>query len=211
MKIRCGKCKTILEFNPEMLNPEKPLLKCPKCNTVNKVDLSAYQQTKNNNLSNNNISQKFDDEKTIIEKQPINKEEVGWIVVHDENTKVQTYPLRLGKNVIGRKSVSKPCDIMIETNDKYMSRNHCAIEVVKNKRGQYDYIIYEVSATNGTFINASIDKKLSRYDQIYLKDGDTIQMGHTKVVLKTKEMAMNISEAQNTVINTDYNKTIIIT
>ena len=211
MKVRCGKCKTVLEYQAEKLNQNNPLLKCPKCNTINKVELPAsYQVNKNTPPVRKRVQEKSNDE-TLIEGGKNNNEEVGWIVVHDENTKVQSYPLRLGKNIIGRKSVSKPCDIMIETDDKYMSRNHCAIEVVKNKRGQYDYIIYEVSATNGTFINASIDKKLSRYDQIYLKDGNTIQIGHTKVVLKTKEMAMNISEAQNTVINTDYNKTIIIT
>lgn len=210
MKVRCGKCKTILEYQPEKLNKTNPLLKCPKCNTINKVALPDSFRKNKNKPPVIRVTKKKSSEETVVESVPSHKDEVGWIVVHDENTRVQTYPLHLGKNVIGRKSVSKPCDIMIETDDKYMSRNHCAIEVVKNKRGQYDYIIYEVSATNGTFINASIDKKLSRYDQIYLKDGNTIQMGHTKVVFKTKEMAMNISEAQNTVINTNYNKTIII-
>ena len=198
MKIRCGKCKVVLEYDPEQLNKTKPRIKCPKCNAINEVPVNRDVNTE---VVKNN-------EDTIIKSY--NNEDVGWIVVHDEKLNTKTYPLRLGVNVIGRKSISKPCDIMIETDDKYMSRNHCAIEVVKNRRGQYDYIIYEVSSTNGTFINASIDKKLSQHDQIYLKDGNTIQMGHTKVVLKTKEVAMTIDEAQKTVINTDYNKTIII-
>lgn len=205
-KIRCGKCKVILQYDPIALHNKKPIIKCPKCKAINQIPLSELSEKPK---IKNDFSPNTDDQ-TIIEDNTNNTDEVGWIVVHDENTHTQTYPLFLGVNIIGRKSGSKPCDVMIETNDKYMSRNHCAIEVVKNRRGQYDYIVYEVSATNGTFINASIDKKLSRHDQIYIKDGNTIQMGHTKVVLKTKEMALNISEAQKTVINTDYNKTIII-
>ena len=197
-KIRCGKCKVILAYNPNELNPNKPLLKCPKCKAVNKVPLSQ------NKSADDHL-----DENTI--HKPVgNTHEVGWIVVHDENTHTQTYPLRLGKNTIGRKSVSKPCDVMIETQDRYMSRQHCVIEVVQNRRGQYDYVIYNINTANGTFINASVDKKLSDHDEIYLKDGHTIQMGHTKVVLKTKEMALNINEAQNTVVNMNYSKTIFM-
>jgi len=189
----------ILKYNPNILNPEKPLLKCPKCKAVNKVSLSQ-----NNKKSDDNL-----DEKTIY--KPVgNTNEVGWIVVHDEHTPTQTYPLRLGKNTIGRKSVSKPCDVMIETQDRYMSRQHCVIEVVQNRRGQYDYVIYNINTSNGTFINASVDKKLLDQDEIYLKDGHTIKMGHTKVVLKTKEMTLNINEAQNTVVNMNYSKTIFI-
>jgi len=191
MKVRCGKCKIILEFDSKDLSTNQSKIRCPKCRTINEIPLSILNQ--------------------IQESVSVNdKEEVGWIVVHDENTHTQTYPLFIGRNTIGRKSISKPCDIMIETNDRYMSRNHCIIEVLKNSRSQYDYIVYEVDATNGTFINASIKKKLAKQDQIYLKDGNTIQMGHTKVVLKTKKMAINITNAQNTVINTDFNKTIII-
>jgi len=191
MKLRCGKCNVILQVKVETLKKENPKVKCPKCKVINNVPL---------NLINKDSTVKNND----------NNEEVGWIVVHDENTTEQVYPLFIGINTIGRKSVSKPCNVMIETNDKYMSRNHCCIEVIKNRRGQYDYIVFEKNATNGTFINASIDKKLSQQDQIYLKDGNTIQMGHTKVVLKTKEMVLTIDEAQKTVINTDYNKTIIL-
>lgn len=206
MKVRCGKCKVVLEYNPEQLNKKRPILRCPKCKAINEVPIS--KTIKNNTKKQHSMQ---NDENTIIQNNTNNTNEVGWIVVHDENTNTQTYPLFLGVNTIGRKSVSKPCDVMIETTDKYMSRKHCTIEVVKNRRGQFDYIIYEESATNGTFINASINKKLSQQDQIYLKDGNTIQMGHTKVVLKTKEMAITIDQAQKTVINTDYNKTIIIT
>jgi len=208
MKIRCGKCKVVLEYNPNELHKTRPILKCPKCKAINEVPLSEIKKT--------TIKDKEpllqDDEQTIIENNTNNNNnEVGWIVVHSEETHTQTYPLFLGVNTIGRKSISKPCDVMIVTDDRLMSRNHCAIEVIKNRRGQYDYVVYEVSATNGTFINASIDKKLSNHDQIYIKDGNTIQMGITKVVLKTKEMAISIDEAQKTVINTNYNKTIIIT
>lgn len=191
MKIRCGKCDVILEVRKEVLNKDNPIVKCPKCKVINNIPLKLLINVHTAERKNK-------------------KEEIGWIVVHDENASEQIYPLFIGVNTIGRKSFSKPCSVMIETNDKYMSRNHCCIEVNKNRRGQFDYIIFEKNATNGTFINASVDKKLSMHDQIYLKDGNTIQIGHTKVVLKTKEIVLNIEEAHETVINTDYNKTIIL-
>lgn len=52
------------------------------------------------------------------------------------------------------------------------------------------------------FINVSVDKQLSPKDQIYLEDGDTIQMGKTKLVLKTKALSGSVQQASRTVINT---------
>jgi hypothetical protein len=51
--------------------------------------------------------------------------------------------------------------------------------------------------------------KLEPEDLIYLEDGDTIQMGRTKVVLQTTKAASNARDAARNVQSTDYSKTII--
>ncbi|MPR36059.1 FHA domain-containing protein [Salmonirosea aquatica] len=144
--------------------------------------------------------------------------EMGWLVVHDENAPPQTHPLRIGRQIVGRKSVSRPCDIMIETDDPYMGRNHCIVEVKPSRSGGYDFFLSDVTmtsgtpeqmSTNGTFVNA-YPTALRPKDMVYLNDGDTIQMGKTKVVIKTLITATNGQDASRIVQETDYSPTVII-
>jgi pSer/pThr/pTyr-binding forkhead associated (FHA) protein len=135
--------------------------------------------------------------------------ECGWIIVHDEHTQSQTFSLQIGQNIIGRKSESKPCHIMIDTTDSYMSRNHCVLEV-KQKGHRYEYLISDIGSTNGTFINADKSKRLKKGDVIFLKDGDVIQIGRTKVVLKTPDFAHDAHSAYTQVSNSDFSATIIV-
>ncbi|WP_051211001.1 FHA domain-containing protein [Runella zeae] len=138
---------------------------------------------------------------------------VGFIVVHDENAASQTHPLRIGPNVIGRKSSVPTADILIDTVDGMMSRRHVILEVTRDKYGQFQYLIAEAGSKNGTFVIGAKDPmrklKLEPEDLIYLEDGDTIQMGRTKVVLQTTRSASNARDAARNVQNTDYSKTII--
>ncbi len=144
--------------------------------------------------------------------------ELGWLVVHDENAEQQTHPLRIGRQVIGRKSVSRPCDIMIETEDPFMGRNHCILEVKPSRSGGYEFFLSDVKmtngtpeqmSTNGTYVNAQ-PAALRPKDMVYLKDGDTIQMGKTKVVIKTLISAASAQDASRIVQDTDYSPTVII-
>lgn len=143
---------------------------------------------------------------------------MGWLVVHDENAVPQTHPLHIGRQIVGRKSVSRPCDIMIDTDDPYMGRNHCIVEVKPSRSGGYDFFLSDVTmtsgspermSTNGTFVNA-YPTALRPKDMVYLNDGDTIQMGKTKVVIKTHIAATNGQDASRIVQETDYSPTVII-
>ncbi len=196
MKVICGKCKARLNI-PENNRPGELKFKCPVCKTVNKLKVKEKKSIdSSSDATQIKIPDSFDDI-------------MGWLVVHDENTKTQTYNLKKGKNVIGRKSESKPCDIMIVTDDAYMSRNHFAIEIELGVKG-LEYLIYDVTSTNGTFINADKANRLNQVDKVLLNDGDTMQAGQTKIVLRTKKMAGTAKNATNTVINTEHLKTVII-
>lgn len=135
--------------------------------------------------------------------------EVGWLVVHDENAPSQTHNLNIGRQVIGRKNTNKPCTIMIDTEDEFMSRNHAIIEVNIDATGNYKYILTDNNSMNGIRINA--DKNpLSPNDAVLLTDGYVIQMGMTKVVFKSFQMVNNAQEATQIVRNQDYAPTVII-
>ena len=194
MKAICGKCKAELRLNvPEDYNQPTLKFKCAKCGSVNSVTLPRKEPKEQDN-----------DKTEVLLSKP------GWLVVHDENAKPQTYELKASKNTIGRLNNSKPCDIMIDTKDSYMSRNHFIIEVEPNAKGGFTYSISDPGSLNGTLINADRSKRLSPNDILYLVDGDVIQAGRTKIVLKTPKTSKSAGEAEKTVVKTDYTKTIII-
>lgn len=150
--------------------------------------------------------------------KPAASQELGWLVVHDENADHQTHPLRIGRQIIGRKSISRPCDVMIETDDPYMGRNHCILEVKPSRSGGYEYFLSDVRmtngipeqmSTNGTFVNAQ-PAPLRPKDMVYLKDGDVIQMGKTKAVIKTLITVATARDASRVVQDMDYAPTVII-
>lgn len=93
-------------------------------------------------------------------------------------------PLKLGKNVIGRKGTD------IEINDRTISRKHCVLEVVKNEAGQLDYFIYDIGhdedkpSTNGVFIGGR-SQRLQDFERIKLFNGSVITIGNVHLVLTT--------------------------
>lgn len=113
-----------------------------------------------------------DEEDTVVAK--------GFLVI--EGKKKQTLPVMSGKQLVGRKSSSKPCDIMIDTEDKTVSRNHFFIVAKEDSKGDYEFNIYIVEPKNKT----TVDKKQLEVNIGYsLKDGAVIKVGETVIVFKT--------------------------
>lgn len=217
MIIRCSNeaCKAQLRINTDSLKIGKTYSsRCPKCHTITpfevpseaepSLDLASVQPPKQANGQNKTLVLDRDDNQPAVTST-----QIGWLVVHDENTNSQTFPLKVGRNVIGRKSVSKPCDIMIETNDAFMSRQHSVIDVLQYPDGRFAYILSDCGSSNGTFVNADKNRKLSQHDQIYLKDGDTVQLGKTKLVLKMGNGTKTEAEASQEVARSAFQKTVI--
>lgn len=140
----------------------------------------------------------------------------AWLIVHSENTHAQTYPLALGRQVVGRRSSSSPCDIMVDTPDMYMSRRHFCIEVSRTPEG-YRYLLSDTKSTNYTYIDThrltGYERELKRLaegEQVELQDGSLIQAGRTKIVLKTSSVASSEAEATRIVLREPIHKTIIV-
>jgi len=218
MEITCRKCAARLVIG----NTASPLVKCSNCGYPNPVSAGVKPSlvtTQPTDAFKPDTAYKAPDNDIASPagSRP-NAMELGWLVVHDENAEQQTYPLRIGRQIVGRKSISRPCDIMIETNDPFMGRNHCILEVKPSRTGSYEYFLSDVKmnsgnaeqmSINGTFVNAQ-PAALRPKDMVYLKDGDTIQMGNTKVVIKTLISAASAHDASRIVQETDYAQTVII-
>ena len=139
--------------------------------------------------------------------------EVGWLVVHDEKTSQQTLSLKQGKQIVGRTSeeADKKADLMIDTEDEYMSRKHFIINVELNASGGFDYYLSDNISKNKTFLMTDLKtKELNKGDKYTLQDGDVIQAGQTNIVFKTIHHVKNKKEATQVVAGLPKEKTVVV-
>lgn len=211
IRIKCSNCGVMLKFRTDKLPAATVSIICPKCGTKNKVTIPKDKLKQQINPVPN---PKSEEEETDIQNDALDTPldgAMGWLVVHTENMEAKTYPLKKGTNKIGRLTSSNAnlLDVRLE-GDRYVSRKHCIIEVAGN-RGKIGYILYEFKekpSLNGTYLN---DKKyrIKPTDELYLEDGETIQIGRTKLVLKTKKTVHNAADARQQVGKTAIAQTII--
>lgn len=209
MKFKCGNCGQVSQAEPmasKSFNDDRfILLRCHSCGNTNKIPKPEIPKAKQE-----------DDSKTeIINANFLRGDDIvvipGWLFVHDENTPMQSFDLRIGENIIGRKSSeNNGANIAIETKDGYMSRVHCVINVIKTKAGEFQFQLSDHKAVNGTILNGVIQKKLAPQEILALKDGDTIQLGATKVVLRYYKHNYNRARVQAEVEDLSYAPTVIV-
>ena len=130
---------------------------------------------------------------------------IAWLISHTENKPTETYYLKRGKNIIGRKS-SSTMQGVIAIDDGYISRRHAVIECGNT------FWIYDIGelegkqSTNGVFLNAN-PVRLTR--KMSLKEGDTIQVGLTKLVFRVNHHG-NLKEITDEIEQSVYLKTVVI-
>ena len=139
----------------------------------------------------------------------------GWLVVHTEDRAPVMYELFEGNNVIGRPDGSHHVDVKVE-GDKAVSRIHCSVVVKKDFLHRFVYVLQDggglpesKSSTNGTYING-FEQRLDKGSKVYLRDGDTVQVGETKLAFKNTDESDNHRQAASSVISSDYTKTVAI-
>lgn len=85
------------------------------------------------------------------------------------------YPLKEGRNIVGRKAVGSQADVSIDTRGMMrMSRKHLLIDVKRKPNGQY---AYQVSLAQSLVNPTSVNKQLLQYgDVVYITDGATLDL-----------------------------------
>ena len=181
MRITCPKCQKNILITEDKLpkDKEKAMVKCPGCQQVLVFNVPKANQSQNlqsNPAAKPQAIQRED--KTII-NELFDKEKPLDAKLVDQETKKE-FKLTEGKITVGRKA-----DISIE-NDLFISRKNCLIEVRKNSY-HFDFILTDdgtLSETgeqskNGTFHNGN---RLTKYDKVYLSNGDKIRIGHSELI-----------------------------
>lgn len=91
------------------------------------------------------------------------------------------YELEEGQNIIGRKGTTSKATVQIDTDDRYMSRQHCCITVKTLPDGVKKAVLSNYQNKNQTTIDG---QEIATDDEIRLTDGDSITMGRTTVTFK---------------------------
>lgn len=139
---------------------------------------------------------------------PAKKPVVAWLIVHTENKKAEMFDLYEGINYIGRKKWDDKANNILIADDPFVSRTHAFIKC-KETDGKLQYMLHDGDGSkpsvNGVFLNGN-DTRIQQY--CLLKEGDTIQIGITKLVFKERKAHRNISGELEEVLRTDYIRTI---
>lgn len=157
MVVKCIGCGISLNLNDRMIEKDDPLI-CPNCKT------------------------KFKPSSVLNGRQePAGREIRIDGSLHLKSSELPGFRLKEGRQIVGRKSADRPCDIMIETSDTSMSRKHFSIEVARNNSGGCDYYVSDLGSLNHTLLNSTeiVEGKFYR-----LKNNDVIQAGETVLVFK---------------------------
>jgi pSer/pThr/pTyr-binding forkhead associated (FHA) protein len=135
---------------------------------------------------------------------------VGWLIVHTENKKTETFDLYEGVNYIGRKKKDDKANSILIEDDPFVSRTHAFIKC-KEAGGELQYVLYDgdgsKQSANGVFLNGN-DRRIK--ECCYLKENDTIQIGTTKLVFKVKKDHRGISGEIEEIMRTDFIRTVDI-
>jgi hypothetical protein len=206
IRLVCGneQCRAALLIkNPDKLRDAK----CPRCGYINPIPRQVAPEPDDRTMLNGFMP---------APEPPPPPNRLGWLVIKDELTQTATFTLRMGTNTVGRQSAKWPSDHMIETRDEFMSRPHCTIEVRLGKLGLPEYLLRDGASangkwkfsTNGTYLNGK-EPRLSQYDKVFLEDGDTIQLGETKLVFKMGSHSTTRQQATRAVEDMDYERTVV--
>ena len=93
----------------------------------------------------------------------------------------RSYPLSIGRNIVGRSGETSKATVQLASEDRYMSRQHCCIDVKRHLNGQIMAVLSNYQNKNVIKINGY---KIKQGDSVQLSDGNSILMGHTIVTFK---------------------------
>lgn len=171
-RIRCPKCESYLTFDETKYSEGQSLVfVCEQCKKqfsirLGKTKMKATQK-----------EEKLDEEEF--------KEAFGNItIIENVFGFKQVLPLQEGDNIIGRRCVGTIVNVPIETSDMSMDRNHCVINVKRNKQGKLIYTLRDAPSLTGTFLNNEI---LGDKDRVRIEDGAIVTIGATTFILRTAE------------------------
>lgn len=192
-RIICPKCRAILDVKNSQ-NEEVKIITCPSCKVALKVKFPPQQEpveaktflSGRPTAGSGTTQLGSPDGRTILGGGTGGSTVLG---TPNQGTSVtakltfggKDYPLKEGQNIIGRQGTTSMATVQIETADRYMSRQHCSIEVSTLPDGTKKAILRNYQNKNQTTVDG---QPIENDDTIRLTDGNSITMGHTNVIFK---------------------------
>ena len=186
-RIQCPKCGVVLEVKNSK-NEELKLITCPQCKASlqvkfapqqEPVDAHTYYAPPKNVALDNGATQLagagFGATQLVTPKEK--KASADARLIFED----QLYFLEEGQNIVGRKGNTSKATVQIATEDRYMSRQHCAIRVTTLPDGTKKAVLSNYQNKNLTSVDG---QEIETGDEIRLTNGNRITMGHTTVVFK---------------------------
>ncbi len=208
-RIKCPACETV--FTPQDI--ERPAGPTPAASPAAAAGVAnRFRQglTEGDNQSGER-------ERAADLKEGVDGKKVfGWLVVHDEHAPSQTFELAQVKTLAGRADPGRPCEVMIQTSDRYMSRNHFTIEVIGRGK-EHLYLLKDFGSKGGTYVETKplgrFKKEMRRLgaeEEVYIDDGAIIQAGRTKIFFKSATAVRSAREATVLIGQQEFTKTVIL-
>ena len=190
-RIVCPGCRAVLDVKNSKNETEKQIT-CPSCKAVLKVKFAPQQEPQEaktyyappkqpaandgetqlaagNNGATQLLSPTYQPHKTYQSHHP-----------HLQHA-AQDYPLAEGQNIVGRKGNTSKATVQIDTDDRYMSRQHASITITTLPDGTVKAVLSNYQNKNLTAVDG---QEIETGDAIRLADGNSIKMGHTTVTFK---------------------------
>ena len=185
-RIKCPSCGVVLDVQ----NSKNELVKqitCPKCKAVLQVKFPPQQEPLE-------AKTYYAPPKKLVADNGATQlagSSYGATQLVTDTPKISTsakllydgisYPLEEGQNIIGRKGNTSKATIQIATDDRYMSRQHCSINVTTLPDGTKKAVLSNYQNKNLTSIDG---QPIETGDAIRLTEGNSITMGHTTITFK---------------------------
>lgn len=181
-RVKCPQCNAVLDVKNSK-NEEVKQITCPSCQTLLQVRFAAQQEPIEAHTfleihQNNGETQLTVDLSGVTQLQRSDSQ------VHSCAELLYggvSYPLSEGQNIVGRKGNTSKATVQIETADRYMSRQHVAIEVTTLPNGTLKVLLSNYQNKNLTSVDG---QPIETGDAIRLTDGNAITMGHSTLTFK---------------------------
>ncbi|NTS43873.1 FHA domain-containing protein [Flavisolibacter sp. BT320] len=179
-----------------------------KLNKVKKILLEEIAAKKS--AFNKQFSEPAVQAEPKVSAEPDKKSLVGWLIVHTENRKTETFSLFEGINFIGRKKKEEDANWIVLSDDPFVSRTHAFIKAKRNNE-HLQFVLYDGDGSKPSVNGIYLNGKETRINQFCsLQENDTIQIGSTKLVFRIRKDEGSISAEVVEVMNTDFIRTIDI-
>ena len=163
---------------------------CPRCDNFLRFDETKYDKGRIIHFICPHCARRFgvrmgtkEADASDINRE--NEEECGHIsIIENQFCYKQEFPLYLGDNIIGRRSKGTEVQIPILTSDMSMDRQHCIINIKKNKEGKYIYTLRDFPSLTGTFLFHEI---INDRERVVLSDEPIVTIGATTFIVYLKE------------------------